>query len=152
MLMLKMFLSLYVHQGVQKSWRSVSCQTSPLCPPEWTLDSSPLSHQTTGRVTEALRSCGGSKFCFHILSTRFFPPSFNSTFFIHTLTCFCRCLGFVAVSQAVPFRCMTQSWQSSREGASEPQLDHDWPVLGTHGTKTNKHSAFDTFCLAMNLI
>lgn len=54
-------LSMIVFQGVQRRQRRASCQTSPLCPLEWTLDSSPPSHQRTGRLTEALRSSGGSK-------------------------------------------------------------------------------------------
>lgn len=49
-------------QDIRKSWGSASFQTSPPCHPEWTLDSSLQSPRRTGRVIEALRSCGGSKF------------------------------------------------------------------------------------------
>lgn len=140
-----LFCCVFIWQGIQRSLTSVFCQTSPLCPLEWTLDNSPLSHQTTGRITEALRNSGGSKFSCTVFALLSHSPTVSvsaplSIFSSHTHQFFRLSPGSVAASQAALPRVTTLSWPSSRGEALELQLDPDWPVQGTRGTKTQLHS------------
>lgn len=61
----------------------MSCQTSPLCPLAWTLDSSPPSLRKTEKPREASRSCGGSEWGQSVQAVSVLPSVHSSSRLSH---------------------------------------------------------------------
>lgn len=122
-----MHLFVVVQMEVQRNQRRAFFRISLLCPPEWTLDSSPLSLQKTEKLSEASRNCGGSE------STPVSHPVFSTLSSANALQLCIDHAGFDAASPAAPLRSTTLNWAISKEEASDLQPVPDWPDQQTRG-------------------